>query len=221
LMDDPRLDPIEHEHALRGLARINTLSLAGAPIASAIRLRFEAGSRLTLVDVAAGSGDVTLGVARRLKRQGIGVRVIGVDVSGRAVEACRDRFAGSGIEAEFRIGDALRDEPPPGDAVMSSLFLHHLTDDEIKRLLESMGRAARRVVAVCDLSRSRAGLIASRIVPRLLTRSSVVHVDAVRSCRAALTCAELSELATAAGLRGAVVRRAAPFRMLMTWDKVP
>jgi len=56
-------------------------------------------------------------------------------------------------------------------------------------------------------------------VPRLLSRSPVVHADAPASARAAWSPAELADLAARAGLAGAKVRRRFPQRMLLTWTR--
>ena len=66
-------------------------------------------------------------------------------------------------------------------------------------LLYKMRCAARRLVLVSDLVRSRAGYALAAAVPRLLTRSRVVHVDAVRSVEAAFTPEEFRLLAAEAG----------------------
>src|SRR6185295_307191 len=109
--------------------------------------------------------------------------------------------------------------PSEYDVVMCSLFLHHLSTEEGRGLLYRMRCAARQMVLVSDLVRSAWGLRLATVVPRLFTRSRVVHEDAVRSIRAAFTPDELRELAGEAGLEGAVVAPRRHQRMLLTWRR--
>jgi hypothetical protein len=63
------------------------------------------------------------------------------------------------------------------------------------------------------------GLGLAYVVSRAITRCDVVHVDAVRSVRAAFTIAELRQMATQADLADATITRCWPARMLLTWDR--
>src|SRR5204862_714569 len=94
-------------------------------------------------------------------------------------------------------------EPLPGryDAVICSLFLHHLDEPEAVTLLRKAADAADRAVLINDLRRSTLGLWLAQAGSRLLTTSRVVHVDGPRSVRAAFTLAEAAALARQAGLR--------------------
>ena len=100
---------------------------------------------------------------------------------------------------------------------MCHLFVHHLPEDRIVRLLASMRARARRAVVITDLVRSRLGHALALGASRALTRSRVVHVDAPRSVRAALSPRELGGLARRAGLGDAGIRRVWPERMMLTW----
>ena len=122
LMDDPAIAEADHVHALRALATINTVSRTAAGITAAVeRILADDASHTDdpiVVDVACGGGDVTVDIARRLHRRGLRrVRVVGVDISPRAVQQSRALAARSGIDAapardalpRLRVGaDALR-----------------------------------------------------------------------------------------------------------------
>lgn len=219
LMDDPALDPGEHDCALDGLARINRLSFAAAPIARAIKAW--AGPRrsnIELLDVALGSADVTAAVASRLVAAGLGVRVTGVDISDHAGQRALARLRDAGVEAEFQRADVLRDTLPRADVVLCTLFLHHLSTRDVVSALRSLCDATTGLLVVIDLRRCRVGEVAAVCVPRVVTRSRVVHVDALRSARAALSEAELRECAAKADLSGSTVRRVFPFRMMLQWS---
>jgi 2-polyprenyl-3-methyl-5-hydroxy-6-metoxy-1,4-benzoquinol methylase len=176
-----------------------------------------------VLDVATGSGDVPLTLARWARRRRVLLDVRGCDVSEVALGVARERTRAGGIAATIEQRDAVRDGLREGDAsvdvVTCSLFLHHLSEEDAVGLLREMGRVARRCVVVSDLRRCGAGLAAAYVASRVGSRSRVVHVDAPRSVRAAFTEAELRGLAARAGLSGAMVARRWPFRMLLVWTR--
>lgn len=222
LMDDPGLDAGAHRDALRGLARINTLSRAAAALWPPIRDAVRAGGRpMRLLDVACGGGDVTIALQQRARRERLPLTVHGCDLSETALEVACRRAAARGLDARmhFHRRDVIDEGVPPGyDIAICSLFLHHLPHAAAVSLLRAMASRTRLVVA-SDLRRGRGGLIAASIGVRLFSRSAVVHVDGPRSVRAAFSMSELRELAEEAGLEQAHVRRCFPFRMLMSWSR--
>jgi 2-polyprenyl-3-methyl-5-hydroxy-6-metoxy-1,4-benzoquinol methylase len=223
LMDDPALDPDVHDGALRGLRRLNRISGSADIVWSALRdLALATPEGLRVLDVATGGADLPVALHRRAQRLGIPLQVDGCDLSPVALAHARarvDAAVGADTVGLFRL-DALRDPIPAGyDVVTCSLFIHHLTDEDAVNLLRRMAEAARRRVVVNDLVRSRASLALVAAAARLVSRSRVVHVDAVRSVRAALTAAELRALADRAGLADVTVAPRFPCRMVLTGSR--
>lgn len=215
LMDDPGLDRQEHLRALRGLARLNRWSRADAILWPGVRRLLRADRALRLLDVATGSADVPLALARRAVRMGRGIEIEACDVSPRALDAAR--AAAGAITLRAHVVDATAQDLPGGaDVATCSLFLHHLDPDAVVAVLRRMASAAPTVL-VSDLRRCRRGLGLAWVAGRALSRSPVVHADSVRSVRAAYTPEELADFATTAGLRGFAIRRVWPFRMLLSW----
>lgn len=223
-MDDPALDERAHHEALRGLARLNRLSMSDRIVFRGIRELGpspDAGA-WSVLDVATGSGDVPVSLGRRAERAGVRLSIRACDASARAVEAARARAQRADAPVDFFVADALDTEPlPHADIVTCSLFLHHLENADAARLLRRMAASARRLLLVSDLRRCRRGMALARLVPRLVTRSPVVHADAVRSVKAAFTMEELGRLARDAGLEGASITPRFPARMLLAWRPDP
>jgi len=221
IMDDPELDAVSHVHALDSLARLNWWSgsarLLWSPIEQLARSRGL--EQISVLDVATGAGDLPLQLWRRARRAGFNLQLCGVDVSPRAVEAARQRAAAAGAAIDFRLLDVLCDPLPTGfDVICSSLFLHHLADERARHLLAEMRDAARRLVVVSDLERSRRGLWLVELAVRVLTRSPVVHVDGPLSVRAAFSVAEVQQMVDDLGMRDSVIRRRWPNRLVLTWQ---
>lgn len=222
IMDQPGLDIDEHRQALRGLERINSVSGSVRVLWPALRelARQVQPQRVRVLDIATGAGDVPISLWHRARRAGIDLQVDGWDVSPTAIDYARARAADCKAEVQFHQRDALRDDIPPDyDAIVSSLFLHHLDEEQAVELLRRMAAATRRLVLINDLARSTFNFFLVRLATRLLSLSPVVHVDGPRSVEAAFTPGEILELADRAGLDGVQVTRRFPCRFLLSWRR--
>ena len=221
-IDDPELAQDKLHGALHGLTRINFLSASAGTVWSPIcRLaRRLKRNYLRVLDIATGAGDIPLALWRKGERIGLKLDILGVDISERALDFARQRSACCGEDVQFRRLDVFAEEIPAGyDVVACSLFLHHLTNRQAERLLAGMARATNHLVLVNDLRRGRYGLTLAYLASRLLTRSPVVWVDAIRSVRAAFSLEEVRAMADSAGMKGAEIARRWPARYLLSWEK--
>lgn len=221
-MDDPGLDPRLHAQALRGLARLNRVSGVAWTLWKEIEpLAREAaagGRTLSILDVATGSADGPLALAELARRNGLALELHACDISPRALEHAQERARGAGVALSTFVCDLVGGElPQTYDVVTCSLFLHHLDEEDVVRVLGAMRRAARGMVLISDLLRCRRGLALAAIASRVFSRSPVVHTDAVLSVRAAWTIEELRAMAARAGMPDARVVGVRPCRMLLEW----
>lgn len=224
LMDDPALSPQEHHKALVGLARINRWTGSAAILWSRLRPFAPLLNKpLRILDVGTGSGDIPRALAKLAQRDGIPLEIAGCDISPVAIAEASRLTAGTpqATSCRFFVQDVLRDPLPTGfDAVICSLFVHHLDEPDALTLFTRMREATDKLVLVNDLARGRFNFLAVSLASRLLSRSRIVHVDGPLSVRAAFTVSEMQSLAERAGLRGAVARGKFPCRQLLTWEKV-
>jgi 2-polyprenyl-3-methyl-5-hydroxy-6-metoxy-1,4-benzoquinol methylase len=223
LMDQPGLGFEDHRQALQGLRRINILSRTGSvlwePIARLALANDENGRPVRILDLAAGGGDTPIALAQRAVRAGLNVEIHGCDINPQAVRYAQEQAEARGAHARFFVLDALNETLPSDYDVLScSLFLHHLEETDAIALLRRMATAARRLVLVDDLARSRWGYLLAQVGCHLLSGSHIVHVDGPISVAAAFTPAEVLSLAERAGLRGATLTRHWPQRYLLTWS---
>jgi len=226
LMDDPALDAESHAGALRGLARINRVCRAADALWPHVEhalssIPISSPAPLSLLDLATGSADVPIELARRARKAGHPLDVSACDASRTALAIAADRAREANVSLALQqrdvVADGLSHVDASVDIVTCSLFLHHLTESDVVGVLASMRRVARKLALVSDLRRCPIGLAAAHIAGRVLTRSPVVRIDAVRSVRAAFTESELRRLANSAGMTEARIVRQWPFRMLMVW----
>jgi 2-polyprenyl-3-methyl-5-hydroxy-6-metoxy-1,4-benzoquinol methylase len=222
LMDRPDLDSQSHYRALRGLARLNRWSRAAAAIWQPLKQLSRGCQRpLQVLDIATGGGDVLCDLARKAQRCNLAFDFAGCDVSPRAIEFARQRADRLKLGISFFTLDVLQHTLPSVDVVISSLFFHHLNEEQATSLLSKMAAACREMIVINDLRRSRVALSLAYAATQLLTRSPVVHVDGPRSVQNAFTVAEIRGVAERAGLADAEVKNCWPQRLLLCWQKEP
>jgi 2-polyprenyl-3-methyl-5-hydroxy-6-metoxy-1,4-benzoquinol methylase len=223
-MDQPGLDREMHHRALDGLRAAIAISRTAEVMWHGIMeagIVPQDGQPLRIFDIATGGGDVLIGVAQLAARHGVAVQTYGCDISATAVEYAR-RSADQAKLSDtrfFQLNALVDSLPEEYDVVMSTLFFHHLGNDDAKQLLTCMAKSARCCVLVDDLCRSWLGYLYAWAGGRLLTRSPIVHTDGPLSVSAAFTIPEFRQLAQDTGLRDARFRRHWPQRFLMSWKK--
>lgn len=221
LMDDPELDQELHRQALIGLRRVNAISGTVSTIWKPIEKLARTCERpVRVLDVACGGGDNVIALATRAKRCGLPVTVAGCDLSGTAVEIAKSSAAERKVDADFFQADAITAALPDDfDVICCSLFLHHLDEGDVVRLLSGMKTAAKRMILASDLIRSRLGYVLAWTGIRLLTRSRICHVDGPLSVEGAFTTDEVLKLAARAQLEGVVLTKHWPQRFLLRWSR--
>ncbi len=222
LMDDPHLPRDQHELALKGLSRLNRYTGVARLMYRHLRRRVDVTAQrpLRILDVASGAGDVPIYWAKRACRDGIEMEITMLDVSEVAVDAQQQRAAEAGVNVQSVQADCLAHPLPSGfDVVTSSLFMHHLNDEQVATVLRSMKAATDASILICDLHRSRMNLAMVAFAGRALSRSPVVHTDSVLSVHGAYTQAEFQTLAQRV-LGGTIeMHPAFPCRFLASYEK--
>jgi 2-polyprenyl-3-methyl-5-hydroxy-6-metoxy-1,4-benzoquinol methylase len=228
-MDDPGLDPSEHKRALAGLRRINRFSRTAAQLQREV-LRIAAHrhqQHWKLLDVGCANGEVAFELAALLRGK-LNCALTGWDMSPTAIEAAESRRSAESIgrapaNLRFEVRN-LFDElqrnagEPPFDIVYCTLLLHHFSDADAAQILSAMRQLARHAVIVDDLQRTRLGWLLAVAGCHLLSRSPIVHFDGPQSVRAAFSTSEALDMAKAAGMQGAQLRRHWPERYLLCWE---
>ena len=164
-------------------------------------------SGLLMLDVAAGACDVSEALAENRT-----CRIVVLDLNARGLRRAQRCWPLVGNALELPFAD------DTFDVVMSSLFFHHLSDEDSVRVLAGMWRVARERVLINDLRRSPVAYFSIRVLTALFSRSSMVQHDGPVSVRRAFRPAELLTLARRAGIP-ARVYRSFPYRLVLVADK--
>ncbi len=204
LMDDPGCDLAALHRTYARFDLVNQL-LSGwaATYRRRIRPLAEPGRPLDVLDVGSGGGDVARSLARWAHRDGVELRITGIDPDARALAWAAGRTARWAARHPevtppvFRRA-ASRELVAAGetfDVVISNHLLHHLDPDAVVAFVRDSQRLSRRLVVHNDLVRSAAAyrLYAVGVLP--LAPGSFLRTDGLRSLRRAYVPAELRELA--------------------------
>jgi hypothetical protein len=165
------------------------------------------------LDVAGGAGDVATLTAESLGHSGIKVRPVVIDRASSHMNGTNRNICGDALALPFRDGSF--------DVVGSSLFVHHLEPEELRRFAVEGLRAARHAFVINDLVRHPLHL-ALAIAGRPIYRSRITRHDAPASVRRAYTIDEVRGILQDAGAVEVSVQSFYLYRMgVIVWKKAP
>ncbi len=162
----------------------------------------------SLLDVAAGSGDVVAGARARLA-PGLSIRYTLLDSAASHLNGHRPSVVANALALPFRNNSF--------DLVSCSLFLHHLEPNDIRSFMEEALRVSRVAVLINDLRRSAIHL--ALIYAGFPTfRSRLTRHDSVASVRRSYTPDELLDIMSTTCTAGVEIQTHYLFRMgVIAW----
>jgi ubiquinone/menaquinone biosynthesis C-methylase UbiE len=221
MMDQSDADPEVLRDDLRNLRIINRYfgglsALRNAVVPMAVKMK----EAVTILDLATGSGDQPVSLAKVFRRWNQPARITAIDRNEVMLNAAR-QYASEFPEIRFEQGDILNLSVPAAsfDIVTCSLAIHHLSRENAVKLLREMNRISRLGFVVNDLSRSRTGAATAWIYTRLTTLNPMTRYDSVISVLRAFTKKELAEMAAEAGVQPIRIFTAPLFRLVAVKEK--
>ena len=223
LLDNPRADPGAVRRELRDIARLNVLFGGQRAVVDSLEpfLRLAAhretgqgdgGSRWTLLDVGAGSGDIARAAAAAAQRHGVALTPIGLELLPTAARLAH----GNGVRGVLGDGSALPFAAKSVDIVVASQVLHHLPRTVAVRWIAAFDRLARRAVVLADLRRSRLAMAGIWAASFGLGFGAPTRRDAVVSLKRGYTRDELNAMLRDAGVPAVATYRPG-FRVVAAW----
>ncbi|CAN5884350.1 class I SAM-dependent methyltransferase [soil metagenome] len=211
--------PEEYEGCIVELQRVNQwLGDARAlRLSLLIHIELDDLRDFSVLDVAAGSGEllrVAAGWTRRNKRTG---SFTGLELNARSAKAILEKSSGLSEILSVR-GDALRlpFADSSFDYSICTLFTHHLDNCEVVLALQELSRVARRRIFIIDLHRHPIAYYFYRTVGRLFLRNRLIREDGALSILRSFKPQELFNLASQAGLRDVRIERRFPYRLVLS-----
>ncbi|HYH81637.1 MAG TPA: methyltransferase domain-containing protein [Longimicrobium sp.] len=223
-MDEPGQDPRQLAVSLADLRRVNRW-LGGTRVV----LRHLAGlverhprEHYRILDVATGSGDIPLQIARWADEEGLDVDVVATDNHETTLELAREHVDHElSVRAAFADARRLPFADEEFDIALISTALHHFDDErDCVRVLRELHRVSRIGFIVNDLARSRTALLGARLLAATVwRRHPVTRHDGPLSVRRSFTPDELRALAAKAGFGKGRVHAHFPFRVALVVEK--
>lgn len=172
---------------------------------------------LTILDVGAGSGELLRVAAAWARKNNRQLQAVGLELNARSAQSINEE---SRLFAEISAvrGDALT--LPFSDAqfdyVISSLFTHHFSNEQVVKILREMGRVAKRRIFVIDLHRHPIAYLLYTTLGKLVLHNRLLRHDGALSILRSFKTSELLELAQHAELQDIRVERRFPYRLVLS-----
>jgi ubiquinone/menaquinone biosynthesis C-methylase UbiE len=165
--------------------------------------------KLTLLDVASGTGELPRIMAERLRRRSVYLKVTLLDRAPSHLLGAKNGVIGNALAMPF--------SDRQFDIVTSSLFVHHLEPSDVVRFINEALRVARIAVLINDLRRSRLHLLAACAALPIF-RSPLTWHDAPASVRSAYTINELRRILQQTQAAQVEIRNSFLFRLgVIAW----
>ena len=187
LLDIDAGSPAEIATSLRDLGNINRW-FGGISTTEHLlqRVVWQTGTvKLSMLEVAAGSGELPDLVRKRVARHGVDVQLVLLDRALSHLDSRGPAVAADALALPFR--------DQSFDVVSSSLFVHHLAPAEIVKFADEALRVCRTAVLINDLIRHPLHLWLV-YAGQPLFRSRITRHDTVASVKQAYTAAEMRQI---------------------------
>ena len=217
--------PEEYRQFLREIAFINKYLGDRRALKKTLfrEIRSRGLQEFSVLDVGSGSGELLRTIAGFARNTGRTAMLTGIDLNRISAETARS-MSGQYPEVTSVQGNAfsLPFEDGAFDYAISSLFFHHLTDEQIPLVLKEMSRVARRGLFVIDLHRHPAAYVLYKLFCLAFRISPLVRHDGSLSILKGFKPGELREIAlTNSPLHRIKVERLSPFRVVLRESLVP
>jgi len=209
----------EYERFLREIRFVNRFAGDSRALRKTLLrdIKLENLRQFSVLDVGAGSGELLREISSFARKQNRQARLYGLDLNERSADAILEE---SKNFAEIKSVQANALNLPFADKsfdyAISSLFTHHLGDENIVQTLTEMKRVTRRKIFVIDLHRHRTAYALYKIFCAAFRISPLVREDGSLSILRSFKPDELRVLAERANLENISVERYFPFRLVLS-----
>jgi 2-polyprenyl-3-methyl-5-hydroxy-6-metoxy-1,4-benzoquinol methylase len=203
LMDAADLDLADYRDCLADLAEVNRVTMTHR-----CTLRFlhratknlPRDSKLRVLDVACGQGDLLRGIARWGEKRGFAMSLVGIDLNPRSALMARGASP-LDCKIDYRTADVFEFVPNEApDFIVTSQFTHHLADAEVVTLLQWMDLHAIKGWHIADLHRHIIPYYGFRLLCWLMRWHRIVRYDGTISIARSFKKADWQRYLAASGL---------------------
>ena len=199
IMDRPQPVSIELENDLKRIRQLNRWFGSYRLVRHFTERWIKSGARISIVDLATGSGDIPRLIVRYARKIGARVEIDALDQQSATLKIAR-KLSTAYPEISYRETNILDWRPAEiYDIVLCSLVLHHFSDTDARRVLQRCRELSRNFVLVSDLRRGSLATVGVYLLTALVFREPMTRHDARLSAARAFSFAEMRKLAQRAG----------------------
>ena len=203
MMDAEDISFEDFQNCLHGLEIVNSCVLAYRPtlhwLTKTLR-GINPREPISRLDVGSGGGGMLRKIRKWARRDGREIGLTGIDLNPWSKKAA-ESFTPSDASIQFETCDIFSIDPDrTADLIISSVFTHHLTDNEIVKFLQWMDRHATRGWFINDLHRHPVPFYFVRYAMRVLRAGPMIAHDGPISVARAFTAADWRSLIAEAGI---------------------
>jgi SAM-dependent methyltransferase len=224
LMDEP-CSRDELRACLRDLARVNRWTMAYRPVLHWLDAFTDASPShaepLHILDVACGYGDGLRRIEQWARVRGVAVQLTGLDLNPDST-AIAAEASPAASKIQWVNADIFAYAPQrPVHLVVSSLFTHHLAEEDIVRFLQWMEQHAHIGWLINDLSRAAIPYHLFRVFSKLARLHPFVQHDGPVSIARSFVTEDWRKICAAAGLedRDVLIQSFVPARLCVVRQK--
>ncbi len=175
------------------------------------------GRTYSILDVGCGGGDMLNEVSSWAGRKSFSVQLSGIDLSEAAIDYSKKKNG----EVNW-IREDVFDHLTSGvkyDVIMSTLFMHHFSEEKISKLLTLMIQSCNGGIIINDLQRNPLAYHSIKLLTRIFSKSYLVKHDAPLSVQRGFISDEWKEIFRKANLQWTVFSWQWAFRYLLVVKK--
>ena len=222
LMDLPETPQAEFEKALVDIQWVNRHLKGSQTLIEGLQSLIKTSPSRTfqVLDLGTGSADIPIALVQWGQTRNIHFEITAVDDHPVAAAVAHQNVQNY-PNIQIMQGDALALDYPDAhfDIVMSSMFLHHLNNQEAVHLLQEMSRLSRIGFVVNDLERSPLAYFGIQILGKLFNKGKVFLNDAPLSVLRGFTVQDIQHLKALSTLDKLQIMRRKPYRLLLVEHK--
>lgn len=172
---------------------------------------------LHIADLGCGSGEVLKLIHHTFKKSYANIRLIGIDANPNIIAYAKNHCANV-ANIQLKAEDIFNPDfqTQSFDIVITTLFLHHFTHDQLVKIFRSLKSQARIGIVVNDLHRYPLAYYSIKILTQLFSRSAMVKYDAPLSVLRGFKKAEIEQVMKEAG----IIRYTLSWRWAFRWQLI-
>jgi 2-polyprenyl-3-methyl-5-hydroxy-6-metoxy-1,4-benzoquinol methylase len=199
LMDDPRLSPEKLRQTYDDIGRANRLLGGDGVTLAAINHLISKNPQKTysIIDVGCGNGALLRKICHAFRKRNLAVALTGIDINETAITLAKEASVDY-PEIAFDRVDILQKESfsQKADIVISTLTMHHLSEDRIPLFLQCLAKMTRIGIIINDLQRSRSAYYLFKLFSVIFIKTKIAKNDGLVSIRSGFTKKELLQYST-------------------------